>query len=250
MPRTKRTARKRSNKAKRSKRSIRPLLKIMAHLRSPSGCPWDREQDHESIKQCVIEEAYEVVEAIESGRYETLRDELGDLLLQVVFHAQLASERRWFDFYDVVDSICEKLVRRHPHVFGTNRLKSSDAVLVQWEKIKLEERKKSGLDHKSALDGVPKHLPALMRAEKLQKKAAKAGLTKLNFKNDWRQVETLLSAIKTDVPPRVGGKVLGEVLFTVVALARAFDLEPEQLLRAANARFEREVRKREATGTR
>lgn len=211
----------------------------MARLRSPAGCPWDREQDHDSIKQCLIEEAYEVVEAIESGDMEMLCDELGDLLLQVVFHAQLARERKDFDFHDVVDRICEKLVRRHPHVFGKNRIEDSDAVLVQWEKIKADERKKAGKQTRSALDHVPAHLPALLRSEKLLKKAVKAGLhPKAGHKR-----------LTSRKGPR-GGKAavserLGDLLLSLADVARQLRLEPEQLLRDANHRFERRIRKHE-----
>ena len=222
------------------------LLRIMARLRGPNGCPWDREQDHDAIKQCLIEEAYETVEAIESGSDEALCDELGDLLLQVVFHAQLAAERRSFDFHDVAESISEKLVRRHPHVFGPGKLKDADAVLTQWESIKREERKKSGLDHKNALDGVPKYLPALLRAEKLQKKASKAGLTRDDLKADLKEAEALFFGVKSGVSKRVTARILGELLFSVAGLARKFKLEPEQLLRSANRRFETRMRKIES----
>lgn len=225
------------------KRSVDPLLKIMARLRSPAGCPWDREQDHDSIKQCLIEEAYEAVEAIESGDMDMLCDELGDLLLQVVFHAQLACERKDFGFFDVVDRISEKLVRRHPHVFGKNRLGDSDAVLAQWEKIKADERKKAGKQTCSVLDHVPAHLPALLRSEKLLKKAVKAGLHP-------KKAGQLLRSRKG---PR-GGKTavsewLGDLLLSLADLARQLRLEPEQLLRDANCRFERRIRKREKTQT-
>lgn len=203
----------------------------MARLRSPNGCPWDREQDHESIKQCLIEEAYEVVEAIESGDMATLQDELGDLLLQVVFHAQLAGERKDFGFFDVVDGITEKLVRRHPHVFGRNRLGDSDAVLTQWEQIKKDERHKAGKRTKSALDHIPRHLPALMRAEKLLKRAAKAGLHPDRGSKPAKKLRT--------------PKQLGDELLRLADVARRLKLEPEQLLRDANRRFERKIRARE-----
>jgi uncharacterized protein YabN with tetrapyrrole methylase and pyrophosphatase domain len=212
---------------KKQRLSVERLLEIMARLRSADGCPWDREQDHESIKQCLVEEAYEVVEAIESGDMDTLCDELGDLLLQVVFHAQLASERRDFDFHDVVVGISEKLIRRHPHVFGKNRLTDSDAVLTQWESIKKAERHKAGKRTRSVLDHVPKHLPALMRAEKMLKRAAKAGLhsgRKMNAKS---------------------ARALGDALLQLADAARQRKWEPEQLLRDANKRFERRIRKLE-----
>lgn len=228
-----------SKKGKRAK-TVDPLLKIMARLRSPGGCPWDREQDHDSIKQCLIEEAYEVIEAIEAGDMDMLCDELGDLLLQVVFHAQLASERKDFGFYDVVDRISEKLVRRHPHVFGKNKLGSSDAVLAQWESIKTGERKKAGKKTGSVLDHVPKHLPALMRSEKLLKKAAKAGLHP-------KVPSEKQMGLKTYRPPgiKAASVQLGDFMLYLADVARSMKLEPEQLLRDANKRFEQRMRKKE-----
>ena len=226
-------------------KSIDPLLKLMARLRSPNGCPWDREQDHDSIKQCLIEEVYEVVEAIESGDMETLCDELGDLLLQVVFHAQLAGERNDFGFYDVVDRISEKLVRRHPHVFGKNRLGDSGAVLAQWERIKTDERKKAGKRTRSSLDHIPAHLPALLRSEKLLKKAAKAGLHSASWDETVGQISKKLRKTRKVI----GSEELGDILLGLADLARQLRLEPEQLLRDANRRFERRIRKLEKAQT-
>ena len=228
-------------------KSIDPLLKIMARLRSPDGCPWDREQDHDSIKQCLIEEAYEVVEAIESGDMDTLCDELGDLLLQVVFHAQLAGERKDFGFFDVVDRICEKLVRRHPHVFGKNKLGNADAVLTQWEQIKVGERKRAGKTTRSALDHIPAHLPALMRAEKLHKKAAKAGL---HAERAGRITARLRKWKGPRGPKAAAGREMGDLLLGLADLARQLKLEPEQLLRDANRRFEKRIRAREKSQAR
>ncbi len=229
-------------KKRKQAQSIDPLLEIMARLRSPDGCPWDREQDHDSIKQCLIEEAYEVVEAIELGDRDMLCDELGDLLLQVVFHSQLASERKDFGFFDVVDRISDKLVRRHPHVFGKSRLSNSDMVLAQWEKIKVGERQRVGKKTRSALDHIPSHLPALMRAEKLLKKAAKAGLHPKKAGDIYKRLKSRNGVL--------GGRAaasekLGDLLLHLADMARQLRLEPEQLLRDANKRFERRIRKRE-----
>jgi ATP diphosphatase len=217
----------------------------MARLRGPDGCPWDREQDHDSIKQCLIEEAYEVIEAIESERDDALCDELGDLLLQVVFHSQLAAEKGSFDFYDVAGRVSEKLLRRHPHVFGKGRLPDAEAVLSQWEKIKKDERKKAGQAHHSALDGVPKHLPALIRAEKLQRKAIKAGLARDDFKTELKGAETLLSGIKAGAMKGVTARILGELLLVISSLCRQMKVEPEQALRRATQRYEARMRKLE-----
>ena len=152
------------------------LLETMARLRAPDGCPWDREQTHHSIRLHAVEEVYELIDAIEAEDDAEMAEELGDLLLQVVFHCQLARERGAFDFEAVAVGLVEKLIRRHPHVFGDAQAKSVDAVWAQWDRIKHAEKKGTRHERPSALDGVPKHLPALMRAEKLVKKARKAGL--------------------------------------------------------------------------
>src|SRR5712675_3226242 len=156
--------------------AINDLLKVMAKLRSPKGCPWDREQSHLTLRRHAIEEVYELIDAIEAGDDHEMAEELGDLLLQVVFHSQLARERGAFDFEKVTRHLVDKLVRRHPHVFGTTKVKDVDEVWANWEKIKHAEKKGTRHERPSALDGIPKHLPALLRAEKLVKKARKAGL--------------------------------------------------------------------------
>jgi uncharacterized protein YabN with tetrapyrrole methylase and pyrophosphatase domain len=154
--------------------AIDDLLKVMAKLRSPKGCPWDREQSHLTLRRHAIEEVYELIDAIEAGDDHEMTEELGDLLLQVVFHCQLARERGAFDFEKVSRVLVEKLIRRHPHVFGTTKVKNVDEVWANWEKIKKAEKHGTHLERKSAFDGIPKHLPALLRAEKLLKKAHKA----------------------------------------------------------------------------
>jgi uncharacterized protein YabN with tetrapyrrole methylase and pyrophosphatase domain len=156
--------------------AINDLLRIMARLRAPDGCPWDREQDHHMLRRHAIEEVYELIDAIEAGDDHEMAEELGDLLLQVVFHCQMAKERGAFDFEKVCRLIVEKLIRRHPHVFGDVKVKDVDQVWANWDKIKHAEKKGTRHERISALDGVPKHLPALLRAEKLVKKARKAKL--------------------------------------------------------------------------
>jgi uncharacterized protein YabN with tetrapyrrole methylase and pyrophosphatase domain len=155
---------------------IQELIKVMARLRSPTGCPWDREQDHSSLRWHAVEEVYELMDAIEAKDDHEMTEELGDLLLQVVFHCQMAKERGAFDFDQVARLIVEKLVRRHPHVFGNSQAKTVEAVWTQWEYIKTVEKKGTRHERASKLDGIPRHLPALLRAEKLVKKARKAGL--------------------------------------------------------------------------
>jgi len=156
--------------------AIEDLLRVMAKLRSPTGCPWDREQDHLTLRRHAIEEVYELIDAIEARDDHEMAEELGDLLLQVVFHCQLAKERGAFDFEKVTRHLVDKLIRRHPHVFGRTKVKDVDEVWANWEKIKHAEKKGTRHERPSALDGIPKHLPALLRAEKLLKKARKAKL--------------------------------------------------------------------------
>jgi len=165
---------KRKNAKRRS--ALDDLLRIMARLRSPTGCPWDREQDHQSLRWHAVEEVYELLDAIEAGDDQEMAEELGDLLLQVVFHCQLANERGAFDFEKVARRIADKLVRRHPHVFGNVKVKNVDQVWANWEKIKRAEKHGTRHARPSALDGIPKHLPALLRVEKLIKKARRAKL--------------------------------------------------------------------------
>lgn len=223
------------------------LIDIMAALRTPeTGCPWDLEQDFQSIAPYTIEEAYEVVDAIERGDLDELRDELGDLLLQVVFHARLAQEAGVFSFTEVVNSICEKLVRRHPHVFGDIENLSSDAVSAQWDAIKAQEKAlKATTTPASLLDGVPLPLPALTRAVKLQKKASTVGF-------DWNDARHVLDKIREETD-EVAAELqtpgaqatpalteeIGDLLFVVTNLARHAKVDPEQALRGANAKFER-----------
>lgn len=214
----------------------------MARLRSRRGCPWDREQTHESLKANLIEEAYEVVDAIEAGNDHALCEELGDLLLQVVFHAQMAKEARRFDFDDVAASIAEKLVRRHPHVFGANKLATADQVLAQWHEIKKTEGGKAKAERKSALDGVPKHLPALMKSQEIQKKAARVGF-------DWKRagdvvakIDEEIGELKRAMRQRRKHEVqdeLGDLLFAVVNLARFQKLDAEDALNQTVKRFRR-----------
>ena len=162
------------------KYTLQSLLDIMAKLRSEQGCPWDKQQTHDSLTRYLLEEAYEVIDAIEEKDFPAVAEELGDLLLQIVFHAQIGAESGKFTMDDVIAAICEKMIRRHPHVFGDTAVESVQDVLTNWEAIKMQE--KPGQDDRSLLDGVPKHLPALLRAERIQDKAAKVSF-------QWDQVE-------------------------------------------------------------
>jgi len=234
-------------------RDIRRLIDIMAALRDPvHGCPWDVEQTFASIAPFTIEEAYEVADAIERGSSEDLREELGDLLLQVVFHARMAEEAGLFDFGGVVEAITAKLVRRHPHVFGDAKALGPDEVKALWGRIKSDEKRaklaseaKAGrhTEAKSgALDGVPLALPALSRAMKLQEKAGKVGF-------DWNDVRAVLDKIREEIieveaeiaedSAQALSNEVGDLLFAAVNLARHLKVDPEAALRSANAKFER-----------
>ncbi len=216
---------------KKSQSALTDLLTVMARLRSPTGCPWDREQDHMTLRTHAVEEVYELMDAIEAGDDHEMAEELGDLLLQVVFHCQLARERGAFDFEAVARSITDKLIRRHPHVFGDVKVKDVNEVWANWEQIKHAEKHGTKHARPSALDGIPKHLPALARAEKLVKKARKAALL--------------------DTPPtsrKLTRKQVAENLFEMAFYAQTNGWSAEELLRTETKRRERKLRKSEASG--
>lgn len=221
--------------------TIATLLDIMARLRDPeTGCPWDREQDFHSIAPYTLEEAYEVVDAIEREDRSHLQDELGDLLFQVVYHAQMASEAGWFDFTDIVRGICEKMLRRHPHVFAGEQVADAGAQTRAWEQHKENER---GGEAASVLDGVPLPLPALTRAWKLQKRAARAGFDWPDIRGVFDKVDEELDELRTEIDRDADleerSAEAGDLLFAVVNLLRHADVEPEAALRAANRKFTR-----------
>src|SRR5437879_2300066 len=207
------------------------LVRVMARLRGPGGCPWDREQDHRSLARYLLEESHEVLEAIDSGDPDRLREELGDLLLQVVFHAQMAADEGTFDIDDVAEGIVDKLIRRHPHVFGDVEVESAAEVLVNWERIKQEEKGEHAVDHE-----IPATLPALARAAKVQRRAAGSGF-------DWRTSEAAMAKVKEELqeleeaPAERAEEELGDVLFAVAALGRRLGVDPETALRKATRRF-------------
>jgi len=228
-------------------RDISRLIDIMASLRTPgSGCPWDLEQTFETIAPCTLEEAYEVADAIARGDLDHLKDELGDLLLQVVFHARMAEEQGTFAFGDVVEAITTKLIRRHPHVFGDEHGKTAEAVEGLWERIKAQERAEAsagrGEEPQGALAGVPVALPALTRALKLQNKAGQVGF-------DWNDPRAVLAKIREEADEieaaldarddTHAATEVGDLLFAAVNLARHLRADPEGILRATNRKFER-----------
>jgi tetrapyrrole methylase family protein/MazG family protein len=234
-------------------KSFDDLVQLMARLRAPDGCPWDRKQTHESLKPYLVEEAYEVLEAIDHTDIRRLREELGDVLLQVIFHAQIGTEQEKFSIEDVIHALAEKLVRRHPHVFGTADQKreslNADDVKVRWEQIKRNEREEKGQDS-SALEGVPKTLPALLRAYQVQARAARVGF-------DWSDLTPVLGkleeelqefrdamAASTAATPSTSNQAkehveseLGDILFTIVNIARFLKINPEEALRKTINRF-------------
>ena len=221
-------------------KEIEELLSTFRSLRNPdTGCAWDREQTFKSIASCAIEEAYEVADAIDREDFKSLKSELGDLLFQVVFHAEMANEKGIFNLKDVINELNDKLVRRHPHVFSNEKALSSEESLTIWEDIKAQERKTQKLD--SLMDDVPQNLPSLIRAKKLQKRAARVGF-------DWKDVNKVIDKIEEELEElkiehsknnkdKLAEEV-GDILFTIVNLTRHYDLDPEDIMRRSNLKFE------------
>lgn len=223
------------------------LLALMRRLRAPGGCPWDAEQTHESLTRYLLEETYEVIEAIETRSPELLKEELGDLLLQPVFHAAIAEETGAFTMADVIGTLCDKLVRRHPHVFGGMEIRDSSAQIENWERIKKAEK---GEERSSALSGVPPQLPALLKAQKITEKAARVGF-------DWEHVDQVVAkvmeemhefeeAMKEGDNDRMEAE-LGDLLFAIVNLGRFLSINPEEALRKTINRFQQRFRHVEET---
>jgi MazG family protein len=227
------------------------LLAVMAALRDPDGgCPWDLQQDFSTIAPYTIEEAYEVADAIARGERDDIHDELGDLLLQVVFHAQMAEEEKSFDFNAVAHAIADKMIRRHPHVFAQDGADTPEAVKQSWEATKAAERAAKG-EGDSALSGVALALPALMRAEKLSKRAARVGFTWPDadtvFGDIEEELEELRAEIKADAPRDRLEDELGDVLFTIANLGRLLGIDPEAALRRTNDKFTKRFKAMEAS---
>ena len=222
--------------------SVSRLREIVAQLRAPHGCPWDREQTHVSLKPHLLEECYELFDAIDDGSSEELREELGDLLLQVVMHSQMAAERGEFTFDSVADGIANKLVRRHPHVFGDVELGTSEAVLKHWETLKRTEKQ----ERKSILDGVPRALPALARAQKIQAKASRVGFDWPGPEPAWEKVVEEIEEVKRVGSDDERAAELGDLLFALVNVIRLRHLDAEQLLNSATTKFQRRFQLMEA----
>ena len=223
------------------------LIKTFKELRNPeSGCPWDREQTFKSIASCSIEGAYEVADAIEREDFDSLKSELGDLLFQVIFHAEMASEKEIFDLEDVIFELNDKLTRRHPHVFEDGSVSSAQDSLKIWEDIKAQERKEKKQD--SLMDDVPVNLPSLSRAKKLQKRAARVGFDWQNSDRVFDKIDEEILELKnekaTENKERISEEI-GDIFFTLVNLTRHYDLDPEDIIRKANLKFEMRFRKME-----
>ena len=224
---------------KRNPEGLEKLINIMDKLLSPEGCPWDRQQNHESIKPYLIEETYEVLEAIDSGDKEMFKEELGDLLLQVIFHSAIAKNNGDFNINDVIDAICEKLIRRHPHVFADVKVKDSNEVLKNWEQIKKNE-KTGEKKRKSVLEGVPKELPALLRAHRIQEKASRVGFDWDHVSKAMEKVDEELAEFKqaceSESPERIEEE-LGDLFFSIVNISRFIETNPEIALQKTIAKF-------------
>jgi len=224
------------------------LLALMARLRGDGGCPWDREQTRASLKPYLLEEAYEVLEAIDEGSRDHLIEELGDLLFQVVFHCEIAGELGEFTMADVLDRLADKMIRRHPHVFGDRVVADAREALAQWERIKHDEGDGAGRP-RSALDGVPNALPALLRAQRLQVKAGRVGFDWAEWREAWAKVREEMGELEATLDAGDDGRVgdeLGDVLFSMVNVARLRGIDAEDCLRQAAAKFTRRFRGVEA----
>ena len=219
--------------------SFESFVEIVAHLRAPNGCPWDREQTHETLRKHLLEEAYEAIAAIDSGDFKAMREEFGDLLLQVVLQSQIANEEKQFNIHQAINGIYTKLVRRHPHVFGDLKLDGVQGVLANWEKLKEAERKDQGQKEKGLLDGIPVALPALSQAQEYQDRAARVGF-------DWPEIEGVLDKIKEEIDEIKNAESdfelaseIGDLLFAMVNLARWKHIDAESALRGTNIRFKK-----------
>lgn len=214
------------------------LVDVIATLRGENGCPWDREQTHETLKSTLIEETYETLEAIDTGDPKKLKEELGDLLLNIMLQAQIAAEHKDFDIYAVIETLVEKLIRRHPHVFGDVNVEDSDEVVKNWEEIKRQEAGYE--DRQSVLDGIPNALPTLLRAQKIQNRAGRVGfdwdkLADVVAKVD-EELEEVKASIKSDKPEAISAE-LGDLFFAIVNLCRFMEIQAEETLRNANRKF-------------
>jgi MazG family protein len=226
----------------RAGRKFQRLLRIMARLRAPDGCPWDRRQDFDTLKPYLLEETYEALDAVDRRDWPALAEELGDLLLEIAFLAQIAAEQNLFSIEDALEAINRKLVRRHPHVFGDAQARTPEDVKQRWQEIKAEERSRSGRPREGLLESVPRSLPALVEAAQISARAAAAGF-------DWENADQVLAKLEEELSELAAARrdashdrledEIGDLLFTLVNLARFLEVDPEQALRRTNAKFRR-----------
>lgn len=231
-----------------SHKNLDKLVNIIAALRAPNGCPWDLEQTHKTLKPYVIEETYEVLEAIDENNPELLKEELGDLLLQIILHAQIAKDNGDFDIEDVAQMISEKMVRRHPHVFGDVEAKDADAVKKNWEEIKKKEKEANGIVHESILDGIPNNLPALFESHKISKKVAKQGFDWQKPSDVFEKIDEEIAEVKNAIKKADQDHLeeeLGDLLFAITNLCRLHKINPEIALKNANKKFRQRFYKME-----
>lgn len=238
MPKKKQTLTKKQSGYKSKEKTFYDLVAIYARLRAPGGCPWDRVQTPQSLKPYLIEETYEVVDAIDEGDPVKVQEELGDLLGQILFHSQMAAEKKQFTVDDAIRTHAAKMKRRHPHIFGTAKVKDAAEVLLNWEQIKYQEKKK---ERSSALDGIPRHLPALLKAHRMQDKAARLGF-------DWERVDQVFAKLDEEMQEfeaayarkdkRKIREELGDILFALVNLARYLEVDPEDALKGTIRKFQ------------
>lgn len=220
--------------------SFLKLVKIVKKLRSPDGCPWDKEQNLYSIKDHFLEEAYELIEALDRKDVPNIREELGDVFFHVIFHAEMAESENLFNLKDVIEEISEKLIRRHPHVFANDKITESEDVITRWEEIKKEEKKDKNIDEKSILDGVPTGLTPLLKSEKIQKKAAKTGFDWEKQEDCMVKVEEEFSELKEAITSGDREEMLhemGDMFFSLVNLSRFLGVSADEAMRLANERF-------------
>lgn len=216
--------------------NFRQLLDIMERLRSSDGCPWDKEQTRESLKPFILEEAYELIDAIESNEPEKIKEELGDLLFQIIFQSQIAKEKGEFDIFDVIEMISKKMINRHPHVFGDAKYRSSNEVVIQWE----EQKKLEGKKRESILEGIPEALPSLLRAYRLQNRVANVGFDWDNIEDALNKLDEELKEFKNALKLKDRNEIseeLGDILFMLVNISRFVDINPEDSLRKTIAKF-------------
>ncbi len=225
---------------------IKKLEEIMDRLRAPDGCPWDREQTLESLKPMVIEETYEVLEAVDKKNIENLKEELGDLLLQIVFYSHIAKENGWFTLDDVIEKISEKLIRRHPHVFGEEKITSSEKVLKQWEEIKSKEKKEE--KRNSILDGLPDALPSVYEALQISERVKRVGFDWNNIDEVVEKLEEEVKELQTSLQKGSEKEIeeeIGDIFFSLVNVCRFLNRDPETIFKAGNKKFKERFRKLE-----